>query len=101
MNTIIDPTLDEKNGRENTRANYGRRILANIRQYLVDIWRIKHSTTRQFTWLSNNKKKTVIFCLLDYFLLSKILQNYITSTKIEQGLKPDHSSVTIHLANCQ
>ena len=47
----------------------------------------------KFTWHSNTKP--IIFCRLDYFLISENLVNAIKSAKIKAGYKSDHSIIDI------
>ena len=68
FNCLLDPTKDKKGGIlippqhlvnsiENFQCEFG----------LHDIWRIKNPTTLSFTW---SKSSPIIFCRLDYWLIS-------------------------------
>ena len=96
FNTILDVELDKKHGNKNTHPNVRKKILSIIDENsLKDIWRIQHPEKQQYTWHSNTKP--VIFCRLDYFLLSENITNYIIKTQIKPGYNSDHSLVSIEI----
>ena len=63
---------------------------------LVDIWRIKKSDMKSFTWSQNSP---AIFCRLDYWLISNNLQDLVTSTDIIPVIKTDHAAISIQVTN--
>ena len=63
---------------------------------LVDIWRVEHPSTRQYTWRSNTKPR--VQCRLDYFIISETITGNIKRNKILPGFMSDHSGININLA---
>ena len=51
---------------------------------LVDIWRIKNPAKRSFTWSQNSP---MIFCRLDYWLISNSLHDLVVTTDIIPAIK--------------
>lgn len=58
------------------------------KNYLIDIWRIRHPNTRRFTW---RQKTPLIERRLDFWLVSDSLQDDVDSVSIIPSLKSDHS----------
>ena len=50
---------------------------------------------KQYTWHSNTKP--VIFCRVDYFLISENIINYTNKTQIKPGYNTDHSLISMEL----
>ena len=70
-----------------------------VRQYiekldLIDIWRITHEETRQFTWRQNFYKK---LARLDFFLISENLMEIYANSKIKNSYKSDHCPIQLEL----
>jgi len=84
FNTILNPQLDKKNGKQDTHTKC-RNTINNIINScnLIDIWRASHPEQTRYTWHSNGKP--AIFCRLDYFLISENLCNIINRAKIKPG----------------
>ena len=61
---------------------------------LVDIWRVRNPTFRQFTWRCKTPLK---MRHLDFFLISDTLQSSVSLCKILNPLESDHSPVKIRL----
>ena len=55
----------------------------------IDIWRTKNAETKSYTWSQN---LPMIFCCLDYWLISNGLQDFIKSTNIITAIKTDHAA---------
>ena len=55
----------------------------------IDIWRTKNPETKSYTWSQN---LPMIFCRLDYWLISNGLQDFIKSTNIIPAIKTDHAT---------
>ena len=62
---------------------------------LTDIWRDMHPDIKQLTWHSHHKP--LIFCRLDYVLISKKLRNSVVSCKHNIGYKSDLSKVSLNI----
>ena len=61
---------------------------------LVDIWRLRNPTFRQFTW---RRRTTLQMSRLDYFLISNDLQFGVDSCENLCPLSSDHSPVKLRL----
>ena len=96
FNTVINESIDKRNGRVNTHK-LCRQAINNIidTNNLIDIWRDMHPNLKQFTWHLHHKPP--VFCRLDYFLISDNLLNSITSSKHNIGFKSDHSLVSVNI----
>ena len=55
---------------------------------LVDIWRVRRTYTKQFTWRVLNPLKQR---RLDYFLVSDSLQSFVVSADIITAVATDYS----------
>ena len=74
FNCPLNPTIDKKGGILTERKSVISCIdCLKSELDLVDIWRIKNSDTKSFTW---SKKSPRIFCRLDYWLISNNLTRY-------------------------
>ena len=90
FNLVLNTELDKTGGtgRTHTRSsNYVRQMIQN--HHLLDIWRIQHPDTKQFTWRRRNPYP--IHCRLDMFLISDTIQGCITSSTITSSFRSDHS----------
>ena len=61
---------------------------------LVDVWRVKTSQSRRYTW---SQKSQLIFCRLDYWLISNNLQDFVNTTDIIPAIKTDHAAIELNL----
>ena len=96
FNTIKDTELYEKNGRIDTHKLYRNKLSCIIDEFdLVDIWRRKHPSSKQYTWYSSSKPQ--IFCRLDYFLISDNLINNDISCEHGTSYRSDHSPVILNV----
>ena len=95
-NSILDVNIDKKNSNIDTHRKSSSKLKSLIENYdLVDVWRLHHPDSRQFTWHSSTKP--IIFCRLDYFLVSSNLINHLVQCNITTGIRSDHSMVNIIL----
>ena len=62
---------------------------------LTDIWRDMHPDIKQLTWHSHHKP--LIFCRLDYVLISKKLRNSVVSCKHNIRYKSNLSKVSLNI----
>ena len=63
---------------------------------LIDIWRTKNPETKSYTWSQN---LPMIFCRLDYWLISNGLQDCIKSTNIIPAINTDHAAIDLVLTD--
>ena len=73
FNCPLNPSIDKKGGL----LNPGKAVISTIGNLqeevdLVDIWRVKNPEKKSFTW---NQNSLVIFCRLDYWLISNALHD--------------------------
>ena len=65
---------------------------------LIDIWRTKNFETKSYTWSQN---LLMVFCRLDYWLISNSLQDFVKSTNITPAIKTDHAAIDLVLSDRQ
>ncbi|KAJ8031256.1 hypothetical protein HOLleu_27932 [Holothuria leucospilota] len=65
---------------------------------LKDIWRELNHNNFRYTWKSNSDP--IIYCRLDYFLISFSLVNTVKSCEILAGLISDHNPITMSFESC-
>ena len=95
-NTVINEKIDKRNGRAYSHKLCRKKINDMIESFnLIDIWRVMHPNTRQYTWHSSHKPP--IFCRLDYFLISDNLKNSAVSCNHNISYKSDHSPVSLKI----
>ena len=63
---------------------------------LADIWRIRNTTTRRFTWRQRNP---FIQRRLDFWLISDVCREDIEGTDIIPSINSDHSAIILHFNN--
>ena len=62
---------------------------------LIDLWRIRNPTLRQFSW--RQKRLEMKMRCLDFFLILDMLQPEIETSKFLSPLQSDHSLVVLKL----
>ena len=97
FNCPLNPILDKKGGLLNPRKS----VVATIENLqeefdLVDIWRVKNPERKSFTWSQNSP---MIFCRLDYWLISNTLHDLVKTTDIIPSIKTDHAAISLELVN--
>ena len=65
---------------------------------LIDIWRIRHSAKKCFTW---RQETPVILRRLDFWLISDSCQEEVISTDILPAIKTDHSAISLTIQGIQ
>ena len=84
FNLVLDLKQDKDGGRHKTNENAQKCLIKYIDTLeLVDIWRIKHPSLREYTW--RRRKPSTIQCRLELNTVQKVL--------IESGFLSDHSLV--------
>ena len=94
FNTRLNPTLDNLEGRIETKPSV-RRIKELMMTYdRIDIWRrIRHNEKKKsFTW---TQKKPFIRRRLDFWLISNAVQDNVSKADIIPAIKSDHSAITL------
>ena len=76
-----------------------REVVTKIRELildfnLVDIWRIRNSNKRRYTW---KQKKPLVQRRLDYWLISDDFQDDIDNTDLISAIKTDHAAIVLHI----
>lgn len=61
---------------------------------LIDIWRKKHGTSKQYSWRNMSRK---VACRLDYWLISSMLVPDTVETEIIYVPFSDHSAVSVKI----
>ena len=89
--------LDKKGGLLNLRKSVVTTI-ENLQEEfdLVNIWRVKNPKRKSFTWSQN---LPMIFCHLDYRLISNTLHDLVKTTDIISSIKTDNAAISLELVN--
>ena len=97
FNCPLNPLLDKKGGLLIPRKSVVTTIDSLQEELdLVDIWRMKNPAKRSFTWSQNSP---MIFCRLDYWLISNTLHDLVVTTDIIPAIKTDHAAISIEFSN--
>ncbi len=96
FNLVFDPVLDRTTNRSmghlpNSVATLNELITSFD---LVDVWRLKHPTDRQYTFFSHVHNS---YSRIDFFLVDFKVASCVTSVKHHNRIISDHSAVTISL----
>ena len=98
-NLIFDRSLDALGGSPTLKFNSLKEIQSLMIDYeLLDIWRARNSTLRQFTWMQKNPAK---LRRLDFFLVSDSLQCDIKACEFLSPLQSDHSPILLRITSIQ
>ena len=97
FNCPLNPLLDKKGGVMTPK----RAVIENIfcmqsELDLIDIWRTKNPETKSYTWSQN---LPMVFCRLDYWLISNSLQDFVKSTNIIPSIKTGHAAIDLVLSD--
>ena len=96
---ILDRSLDALGGSPTLKFNSLKEIQSLMIDYeLLDIWRDRNPTLRQFTWRQLGPAK---LRRLDFFLISDSLQCDIKACKFLSPLQSDHSPICWGLHQCK
>lgn len=103
FNFIFDLDLEASGGNPVLKI----RTIETIREIMLeldlcDIWRIRNSSLKRYTWSGKgqgkqSKSNTVLYRRLDYFFVSNDLQPFIEMTDILPSPSTDHSAVTLKI----
>ena len=94
FNLVLDINMDKSGGLGKTHTKSCKllkEIMDNLN--LVDIWRVQHPDTKQYTWRRRNPN--AIHCRLDMFLVSDTLQGCVDKSTITSSYRSDHSLIAI------
>jgi len=96
FNLVLDPILDRTPVRSvGHLPNYTTTLNELMNSLdLVDIWRLKHPTDRQYTFFSHVHNS---YSRIDFFLVDFKVASCVTSMKHHNRIISDHSAVTISL----
>ena len=97
FNCPLNPSIDKKGGLLNPRKAVISTI-GNLQEQLdlLDIWRVKNSEKKSFTWSQNS---LMIFCSLDYWLISNALHDLVKVINIIPAIRTDHSAISLEFVN--
>jgi len=92
-------TLAEKNKKGGNTNNRKHLAVEEVKKLCSlydfnDIWRVLNPETEEFTWRNKSFK---IQCRLDFFLISKTLNDLTDKCKIFYAPETDHSAILIHI----
>ena len=92
-------TLAKKDKRGGNNGNRKNLVVEEIKKLcnlydLNDIWRVLNPEAEEFTW---RNKPFEIECRLDFFLISKMLNDSTDKCKIFYAPETDHSAILLHI----
>jgi len=97
FNCPLNPNLDKNGGLLIPRKSVVTTIeILQEELDLVDIWRVMNPERKSFTWSQNSP---MIFCRLDYWLISNSLYDLVKTTDIIPSIKTDHAAISLELVN--
>jgi len=92
-NVVRDSELDKSGGNFVVKKRSVDRIEILLTKYnLNDTWRIKHPSTKRYTWRQSNP---LVQCRLDYWLISDSLFDKVHQTDIIPSIRSDHSAILV------
>ena len=94
FNLVLDTSMDKTGGTGKTHVkscSFMKEMMENLN--MLDIWRIQHPDTNQYTWRRRNPY--AIHCRLDMFLISDTLQSCVEQSTITPSFRSDHSFIGI------
>ena len=97
FNCPLNPVLDKKRGHFTPRKSVIDTIESLQEELdLVDIWRVKNPTKKSFTW---SQTSPLIFCRLDFWLISNSLHDLVKTADIIPAVRTDHAAISLKLVN--
>ena len=98
FNLFFDDTCDAKGGKPSLKQKSIAKLIKIFEIYdLCDIWRIRNSKKKVFTF-RQHQFSGLIQRRLDYFFISNEIQELVNETKILPALYTDHSPVLISIS---
>ena len=99
FNCIFDIRMDKFGGDLGARQSAsGVLNMMNARHDLSDIWRDRHRGERNYTWTGRNAANdSFIRTRIDFFLVSKAINQFVTSVEIKPYAHSDHDAVVLIL----
>uniref|UniRef100_UPI001F5FC06A hypothetical protein n=1 Tax=Candidatus Ichthyocystis sparus TaxID=1561004 RepID=UPI001F5FC06A len=96
-NCVLDNTLDRNPDLQITKRNPRQRALHQMLDEVdvVDIWRIMHPYGKDHTFFSNPHKT---YSRIDFFLISKVSTELVSSTSIGNIHISDHAPITSEIS---
>ena len=98
FNLFFDSKLDVRGGNSTIKKNSLSKLIELKESYeLCDIWRVRDTKSRQFTFTQKHSSD-FIQRRLDYILISNTLQELVTTTETVTPISTDHSPVLFSLS---
>ena len=99
FNVVLNESLDHMGGFKLRRTNFVNRLDVFLRKYDVgDIWRKRNPNVRKYTF---RQKTPLVQSRLDYWFISKKLENLVVDCDILPSITPDHLIITLQLRRCK
>ena len=92
FNVTMDPNLDCSGGNPVLKDSVKCVEDIMINYDLVDIWRIRDPNSKKFSW---RQKSPIIQRRLDYWLISDLLQGYVSKVGIVTAIRTDHHAIIL------
>ena len=95
FNVIVDENLDHSGATKLMRSNFVNYLDVFVRKHqLVDIWRKRNPKLKQYTF---RQRTPLVQSRLDYWFISKKLENSVDNCNIITSITPAHSGITLQL----
>ena len=92
FNIHLDADLDNSGGQIETKSTVKNIQDIMLECNLIDIWRLRNSDKRQFTW---RKRNPIIQRRIDFWLIRDDLQDDVKKAEIIPAIKTDHSAISL------
>ena len=97
FNVCLNPSKDKLGGRVEEQSPYCKNLINLLEEYsLIDIWRIRNDSVKQFT-RREKSRSGLVQSRLDYWFISSSLQYCTNKVYIKPGYQSDHSILDLHL----
>ena len=97
-NFVLNVNMDKRGGRPRTHEK-SKNLLLNWNNAVdtIDIWRVKHPNTFDYTWRSWSAP--FVYCRLDYYIISSSLCNKVQDCIIKTSFMSDHRCVLLTISD--
>ena len=97
FNICLNPSKDKLGGRSEEQTSYCKNLMNLLDEYsLIDIWRLRNDTVKQFT-RREKSRSGLVQSRLDYWFISSCLQYCTNKVYIKPGYRSDHSILGLQL----
>ena len=97
-NCVLEISKDVQ-GTKTKYYNKSKNLTRLIKKYsLLDIWRIMHPSSKQYTWRNTSLKRA---SRLDFWLVNKTVKTKTSYTDIRPAIRADHNAISLKICTKQ